>query len=144
MTSTATYPMARERNLILGSLRTLAAASWALLAWQRTATDDGMGLTMGMGAPLFMAIWVVMMVAMMFPAAAPMILTFARVHGGKRRCGQPFVPTLMFVSSYLCHADAATVMAAVCTVQVTNRRHAVAAPSIAGSQPLMPASSSDV
>jgi predicted metal-binding membrane protein len=27
----------------------------------------GMGLTMGMGAALFLAIWVVMMIAMMFP-----------------------------------------------------------------------------
>lgn len=93
--------MVRERNLILGSLRTLAAASWALLAWQRAATDDGMGLTMGMGAPLFMATWVVMMVAMMFPTAAPMTLMFARVHGEKRQRGRPFVPTLVFISSYL-------------------------------------------
>ena len=33
---------------------------------------------MGMGAALFLAIWVVMMVAMMFPSAAPVILAVAR------------------------------------------------------------------
>jgi len=42
-----------------------------------------------------------MMVAMMFPTAAPMILTFARVHSGKRQRGQAFVPTWVFVSAYL-------------------------------------------
>lgn len=101
MAQITTYPMARERNLILGSLLVLAAASWALLAWQRAVTDNEMWLTMGMEAPLFMATWVVMMVAMMFPTAAPMIFTFARVHGEKRRRGQPFVPSFVFVSSYL-------------------------------------------
>ena len=60
-----------------------------------------MGLTMGMGAALFLSIWVVMMVAMMFPTAAPMILMFARVHGDKRQSGKAFVPTWVFVSAYL-------------------------------------------
>ena len=103
MTTTASYPMRRERNLILASLLVLAVVAWALLAWQARA-DDGqmaMGLTMGMAAPLFIAMWAVMMVAMMFPASAPMILTFARVHTNKRERGQPFVPTWVFVSSYM-------------------------------------------
>jgi len=102
MATTASYPMPRERNLILASLLGLAAAAWGLVLWQAaTADSEAMGLTMGMGAPLFLAIWVAMMVAMMFPTAAPMILTFARVHAGKRQRGQPFVPAWVFVSSYL-------------------------------------------
>src|SRR3990172_9995057 len=102
MATTASYPLLRERNLILASLLALAAAAWALLAWQSAmADDDAMGLTMGLGAPLFMAIWVAMMAAMMFPTAAPMILMFARVHASKRQRGQPFVPTWVFVSAYL-------------------------------------------
>jgi predicted metal-binding membrane protein len=103
MATAASYPLPRERNLILASLLVLAAAAWALLFWQ-SAADDGemaMGLTMGMAAPLFIAMWAVMMVAMMFPASAPMILTFARVHAGKRERGQPFVPTWVFVTSYI-------------------------------------------
>src|SRR3989304_2774849 len=72
MATTAPYPLPRERNLILLSLLALAAAAWALLAWQSAVTDsDDMSLTMGMGAPLFMAIWVAMMAAMMFPPAGP-------------------------------------------------------------------------
>ncbi len=69
----------RERTLILAPLLILAAASWAILIWQsRTMNGMGMGLTMGMGAALLLAIWVVMMIAMMFPTVAPMILVFAR------------------------------------------------------------------
>lgn len=41
------------------------------------------------------------MVAVMFPTAAPMVLTFARVHARKREVGQPFVPTWVFVAAYL-------------------------------------------
>ena len=76
----STMSLQRERTLILTVLLILTAASWAILIWQsRTANTMGMGLTMGMGAALFLAIWVVMMIAMMFPAAAPMILVFAWV-----------------------------------------------------------------
>ncbi len=67
----STMSLQRERTLILTVLLILTAASWAILIWQsRTANTMGMGLTMGMGAALFLAIWVVMMIAMMFPAAA--------------------------------------------------------------------------
>ena len=94
--------MQRERNVILALLLVLAAASWALLIWQSAMMNNqAMGLTMGMGAALFLSIWVVMMVAMMFPTAAPMILMFARVQRDKRQNGRAFVPTWVFVSAYL-------------------------------------------
>ncbi len=96
------YPLPRERNLILGALLVLAAAAWGMLIWQSAMMDDAaMGLTMGMGAPLFVAIWVAMMVAMMFPTAAPMILMFDRIAAGKRERAQAFVPTWIFVAAYL-------------------------------------------
>jgi predicted metal-binding membrane protein len=102
MTSSGAYALPRERNLILASLLVLAAAAWALLFWQAGNTGAmGMGPTMGLGAPVFLAIWVVMMVAMMFPTTAPMILTFARVQAGKRQRGEVFVPTWIFVTAYL-------------------------------------------
>jgi predicted metal-binding membrane protein len=50
------------------------------------------------GAGLFLVIWVVMMVAMMFPATAPMVLTHARV---VRSRGEGSLPTLAFVIGYL-------------------------------------------
>jgi len=103
MTDTVPPPLARERALILGLLLILAAAAWALLIREARTVDAEMAMrpTMGMGPPLFLALWVVMMVAMMFPTAAPMILMFARVHSGKRQRGQPFVPTWVFAGAYL-------------------------------------------
>jgi predicted metal-binding membrane protein len=103
MTDTVPPPLARERMLILGLLLILAAAARALLIWQARTTDAAMAMrpTMGMGAPLFLAIWVVMMVTVMFPTAAPMTLMFARVHARKRARQQRFVPTWVFVGVYL-------------------------------------------
>ena len=57
--------------------------------------------TMGLQAPLFLAIWVTMMVAMMFPTAAPMILAFNRVQADRQHRGRAFVPTWMFVAGYM-------------------------------------------
>src|SRR3989475_8862962 len=98
----STMSLQRERTLILTVLLILTAASWALLIWQsRTANTMGMGLTMGMGAALFLAIWVVMMIAMMFPTVAPMILVFARVQRDRASFGRAFGPTWVFIGAYL-------------------------------------------
>jgi predicted metal-binding membrane protein len=64
-------------------------------------SNQAMGLTMGTSAILFIAIWIVMMVAMMFPTATPMILMFAKIYASKRQQEQAFVPTWVFVSAYL-------------------------------------------
>jgi len=103
-----TDPLVFQRNIILGLLLGLAAAAWVLLAWQGAGADMDMDMdmamaspTMGMQAPLFLAIWVVMMVAMMFPTAAPMILTFHKVQAGKRARGEAFVATWVFVLAYM-------------------------------------------
>src|SRR4029453_5160556 len=95
------YPLPRERNLILGSLLLLAAAAWALLIWQAAVVHEDMSLTMGISAPLWVALWTAMMVAIMFPTAAPMIMMFARIHAKREERGQTFVPTWIFASSYL-------------------------------------------
>jgi len=60
-----------------------------------------MSLTMGMSAPLFIALWIVMMVAIMFPTAAPMIMMFSRVSAKREERGQTFVPAWIFAGSYL-------------------------------------------
>ncbi|MGZ3662975.1 MAG: DUF2182 domain-containing protein [Ktedonobacterales bacterium] len=102
MASQRSFPLARERALILTMLLGLSAAAWGLMVWQTvTMRASAMGLTMGMGGVLFLAIWVAMMVAMMFPSAASMILMFATVSAGKRQRAQAFVPTWVFVSGYL-------------------------------------------
>jgi len=99
-----TDPISFQRNVILGLLLALAAAAWATIVWQGAAANMDMAIdspTMGLRAPLFLAIWVIMMMAMMFPAAAPMILTFHKVQAGKRQRGEVFVSTWIFVAAYL-------------------------------------------
>jgi predicted metal-binding membrane protein len=97
-------PLSVQRNVILGLLLALSAASWALLIWQGADADMGMAMaspTMGMRAPLFLTIWVVMMAGMMFPTAAPMILTFHKVQASRRLRGEAFVATWVFVAAYM-------------------------------------------
>jgi predicted metal-binding membrane protein len=49
----------------------------------------------------FVIAWGVMMAAMMFPAAAPMLLMYRTVAMGKRARGGTFVPTWVFAAGYL-------------------------------------------
>jgi predicted metal-binding membrane protein len=59
---------------VTGILLGLAAAAWYVAA----SGIVGMG-AMDISVPLYLATWLVMLVAMMFPAVAPIVLTFARV-----------------------------------------------------------------
>ena len=93
-----------QRNIILALLLVVAAAAWTMLVWQSLGMDADMQMyspTMGMKAPLFLAVWMIMMIAMMFPTAAPMVLTFHRVQAGKRGRGETFVSTWFFVAAYM-------------------------------------------
>jgi predicted metal-binding membrane protein len=104
MDRTQTGPIALQRNVILGLLLALAAAAWAALIWQGAGVDVDMATdspTMGLRAPLFLTTWIIMMVAMMFPTAAPMIVAFHTVQAGKRQRGEAFVSTWIFVAAYL-------------------------------------------
>jgi predicted metal-binding membrane protein len=97
-------PLRLEHNVILVLLLAFAAAAWAVLVWQQG--DTSMDMTMaspaiGLRTPLFLASWVVMMVAMMFPTAMPMILTFHNVQAVKYRLDDAFVSTWVFVGAYL-------------------------------------------
>ena len=93
-----------QRNLVLFLLLAVATACWTLILAQRGG-GPGMDMamaspTMGLPAPAFLTMWVIMMVAMMFPPAAPMILTFHRIGSAKRARGEAFVSTWLFVSGY--------------------------------------------
>src|SRR2546422_6961791 len=76
--------VARQRNAILVTLLGLAAAGWIVFlnqARQPMGMHGAVGpdLTMGRSWPLFLSMWVAMMVAMMSPAAAPMVLMYGRM-----------------------------------------------------------------
>jgi predicted metal-binding membrane protein len=96
---------AAQRTLVVGLLLTVAAVCWAWL-WAQSGGGRGMDIaamaspTMGLPAPAFLVMWVVMMVAMMFPTTAPMVLTFHRIQSGKRARDEAFVSTWVFVAGY--------------------------------------------
>jgi predicted metal-binding membrane protein len=87
---------------ILAILLVVAIGSWAALVWDYPASAMDMSLpyTMGLALTPFLAIWVIMMVAMMFPTAAPMILTFHSIQR-RRTARGAFFATWAFVAGYL-------------------------------------------
>jgi predicted metal-binding membrane protein len=97
-------PLRLQHNIILVLLLALAAAAWAVLVWQHGEATMDMTMAsppLGLRAPLFLASWVVMMVAMMFPTAAPMILAFHRVQAVKYQLDDAFASTWVFMAAYL-------------------------------------------
>lgn len=125
MSAGSPQPLGRAGPLILASLLITAALAWVVLIDQSLglmsapgggmemsmggegmdmeapAAMDSSTLTMGMGAALFIGLWGLMMVAVMFPSAAPMILMFARVQTTRSQRGRPYVPTWIFTMAYL-------------------------------------------
>lgn len=101
----AADPLGLQRRIIVALLMSLAAGSWVLLIWPGLALGseamNHAGPTMGLAAPLFAAAWIVMMIAMMFPSAAPMVIAFHTVQAGKRARGEAFVATWVFVAAYV-------------------------------------------
>jgi len=117
-----TSPLRRASLSLLLSLAVLTAAAWALTIYQAGgmsapmgiavrggASADGMaGMAMaGMsaagwsvsGAATFVAVWTVMMAAMMLPAVAPMLVIFASANApGKQEAA---VPTWIFAAGYM-------------------------------------------
>src|SRR5215475_12586194 len=88
-----TTTFAAARTAALAATAGLAAASWVIAARQMHGMDMGTATRLGSFAA-FIAVWVVMMAAMMLPGAAPAVLRRAQASGGVRA-----VP--LFIGSYL-------------------------------------------
>jgi len=100
-TAKDTSPLAHpsfQLILTLILLMELAFAAWAFLFSHSHTTEIAM--TTGLHAAYFFADWVVMMVAMMFPAAALMILAFYKAQA-VRHADEAFGSTWVFVTAYL-------------------------------------------
>ena len=88
-----TTTFAAARTAALAATAGLAAASWVIAVRQMHGMDMGAATRLGSFAT-FIAVWVVMMAAMMLPGAAPAVLRRAQASGGVRA-----VP--LFIGSYL-------------------------------------------
>jgi predicted metal-binding membrane protein len=106
----------RDRVVVGAALAVLVVVAWLYLLHLASAMSDlamdDMPAMPGMTMPAMHAwswveigalvvMWAVMMVAMMTPAAAPMILMFGAIHRRRRAEGRPAVPTAIFVLGYL-------------------------------------------
>jgi predicted metal-binding membrane protein len=94
-------PMSRARAGILVGLLVLTVASWAFVLGLGSHGEHGNSPTMGLNAGLFLAVWIAMMIATMFPATAPMILMVARISANKRQAGHAVSPLKYFLAGYL-------------------------------------------
>jgi predicted metal-binding membrane protein len=98
----------RDRTVTLISLLAASLLAWAYLlsgAGMHSMSMPDMAMPMATGWTashfvLMLAMWGIMMVAMMLPSAAPMILLFATIE--RRRSGtSPFPSVAMFTAAYV-------------------------------------------
>ena len=87
----------RDRAIVAGGLVAVTALAWLYLLHMAGHMDmaDGMSMAHPMGTPqivLTFLMWLVMMVGMMMPAAAPMALVFVTIHRSASSPGSPRCP----------------------------------------------------
>ena len=100
----------RDRLVVLAGVIGVAALAWAYTIYVALGTGAGAGTAMAMPnmqswslahwAAMFI-MWMVMMVAMMVPSAAPMLLMFATINRQRLAKQQPYVPTGVFLLGYV-------------------------------------------
>jgi predicted metal-binding membrane protein len=78
----------------------IAAAAWAITVAQARSMGTGSG-TMGLALPLFLVVWVLMMIAMMLPSVAPVAVLWTRSIAGVSTGAGRAVRMALFVSGYL-------------------------------------------
>jgi predicted metal-binding membrane protein len=90
------------RLALVALLVGMAAAAWAVTDLRMGGMDDGPGTDPGT-LGFYVSTWVVMMAAMMFPSVAPMVLTYVRLHRGRRERGlvAPAGAVAVFLGGYL-------------------------------------------
>ena len=101
--------LVRDRGVVLAGILLVAALAWAYTVYLAQDMDNigtamSMPMTESWGAVdfgLMLLMWVVMMVAMMVPTAAPMVLMFAKVSRKRREEQRPYVPTSVFLLGYV-------------------------------------------
>ncbi len=87
----------RAQLVLLGALLVLAVVAWLVTNERMGAMESMPGMDLG-ALGFFVTVWVVMMVAMMFPAVAPTALAYDRLREGHRAVADA---TPLFVAGYL-------------------------------------------
>jgi predicted metal-binding membrane protein len=100
------FDAARARLWLIGLLFALAAVAWWSTADRMAGMDEGPGTALG-ALGWFLAVWVVMMAAMMLPSVAPTVALYARLAQRRVAPSAPFV----FAAGYLLTWTGAGVLA---------------------------------
>src|SRR5882724_10556905 len=98
-----------QEKIIISALALLSVIAWVATVYYSHSMNPQMSMQMPdmeqqpliVEASLFLGMWVVMMVAMMFPAAAPMVIIFSNLHQNRKAKNEGFIPTWVFVAGYL-------------------------------------------
>jgi predicted metal-binding membrane protein len=105
-----------DRAIVIALLAAVAALAWTYTihqAREMNAMDAAMWRDMNMtingmtpswtaiDVALLLAMWMVMMAAMMLPGSAPVVAAFAAINRRRRERGAPYVPTVIFLAGYL-------------------------------------------
>jgi predicted metal-binding membrane protein len=134
-----------ERAVVWASLAALVLVAWLYLLRMAHHMASGMPMLEGLapqharwtaadlGAAV--AMWAVMMVGMMVPAAAPVVLLFHAVNRKRRAQGGRAVPTAVFVLGYLLVWGAFSVGAA--ALQGALQGAALLSPALAATSPVL-------
>ena len=87
---------------LLGVLLALAGLAWLVTDDRMGGMHSAPGMELG-SLGFYLAVWVVMMAAMMFPSVAPTVLMYDRLREGHRGRGRGAAPdaTGLFVAGYL-------------------------------------------
>jgi len=101
-----TPPSRQTRTIVWLTLLLLAAIAWVVIFQQAqmiASVNEGMAAMQAgpVSLLLFLPVWVSMMVAMMFPAVAPVVSLFATISTKRRAANQPAAPTWIFLVGYL-------------------------------------------
>jgi predicted metal-binding membrane protein len=129
----------RDRAVVGAGVAGISALAWVYLLRLGTADMDAsmaMPDMRGWGpvdALLLLAMWVVMMVATMLPAASPMILMFTTVNGRRTAEGRAVARTGLFVLGYVVVWSGYSVLAAL--VQWALHARALLSPAMMASSP---------
>jgi predicted metal-binding membrane protein len=101
----------RDRIVILSALAGTTILAWVYLLQRASAMDGTMAMDAGAMVRItpwtgvefgyMLLMWVIMMVGMMVPSAAPMVLIYAAVARKAARQGTTLPPTAFFVSGYI-------------------------------------------
>ena len=133
----------RDRVIIFVSLVGITALAWLYLVNQARSMDMPMSAAEmaamtpqgPMGFLLTFLMWLVMMIGMMLPSAAPMILLFNTVSRRHKEQGQPYVATSVFTFGYLLVWGGFSLVATI--IQTGLNHAALLSPAMASTSPIL-------